>query len=136
MRANLVSYGERMSTRIFAAHLRSRGMASKQFDAWRIGFTCSDDDFENGEILPETYPALKQVCEAGSTARQWASALGEDVNRRVEHEGTEIRVVLPQHLLAELFFPVLNSPVVRASRHDGVRRRDARSCCPTDRSRQ
>lgn len=63
MRSNLVSYGERMSTRIFAAHLRSRGMASKQFDAWRIGFTCTDEDFENGEILPETYPAVKQVCE-------------------------------------------------------------------------
>jgi aspartokinase len=48
MRANLVSYGERMSTRIFAAHLRSRGVAARQHDAWRIGFTCTDDDFENG----------------------------------------------------------------------------------------
>jgi hypothetical protein len=58
MRANLVSYGERMSTRIFAAHLRSRGVAARQHDAWRIGFTCTDDDFENGASHCVSSPSL------------------------------------------------------------------------------
>eukprot|EP00242_Pyramimonas_sp_CCMP2087_P011691 CAMPEP_0198199080 /NCGR_PEP_ID=MMETSP1445-20131203/2408_1 /TAXON_ID=36898 /ORGANISM="Pyramimonas sp., Strain CCMP2087" /LENGTH=581 /DNA_ID=CAMNT_0043868797 /DNA_START=76 /DNA_END=1821 /DNA_ORIENTATION=- len=60
MRANLVSYGERMSTRIFASFLRTQGVEARQFDAVDIGFACTDDNYENGEILPETYPVLKK----------------------------------------------------------------------------
>jgi hypothetical protein len=123
MRANLVSYGERMSTRIFAAHLRSRGIASKQFDAWRIGFICSDEDFENGEVLPETYPAVKQVCAKRLQGEAVGCALGKDVSRRGEDEWPEICVVLP-HFPAELF-PVLNALVIRASR-PGARPRMSR----------
>uniref|UniRef100_A0A7S0RMN7 Aspartokinase n=1 Tax=Pyramimonas obovata TaxID=1411642 RepID=A0A7S0RMN7_9CHLO len=61
MRANLVSYGERMSTRIFASFLRTQGLEAKQCDAAAIGFACTDEDYEAGEVLPETYPALKRA---------------------------------------------------------------------------
>jgi len=61
MKANLVSYGERMSTRIFSSFLRSQGVRSKQCDAWEIGFVSTDDDFEAGEILPETYGKLREA---------------------------------------------------------------------------
>uniref|UniRef100_A0A061SJ01 aspartate kinase n=1 Tax=Tetraselmis sp. GSL018 TaxID=582737 RepID=A0A061SJ01_9CHLO len=49
---NLVSFGERMSTRIFSGYLRRCGMKSKQFDAWKCGFitndsfTCAELDYE------------------------------------------------------------------------------------------
>eukprot|EP00898_Chlorokybus_atmophyticus_P007665 jgi/Chlat1/78/Chrsp1S00209 len=53
----LVSFGERMSTRLFSAYLVTLGVMSKQHDAWDIGFITTDD-FTNGDILPETYPAV------------------------------------------------------------------------------
>ena len=59
-RAMLVSFGERMSTRIFASYLRSRGVNAKQYDAFEIGMVTSDDDIENGRVLPESYANLKQ----------------------------------------------------------------------------
>ena len=55
-RATLVSFGERMSTRIFSSYLRSMGVRSKQYDAFdQLGFVTTDE-FENGNILDETYP--------------------------------------------------------------------------------
>ena len=54
-RATLVSFGERMSTRIFASYLRSMGLKSTQYDAFdALGFVTTDE-FENGNILPVTY---------------------------------------------------------------------------------
>ena len=59
-RAMLVSFGERMSTRIFASYLRTRGVKAKQYDAFEIGMVTSDDDIENGRVLPETYANMKK----------------------------------------------------------------------------
>ena len=59
-RAMLVSFGERMSTRIFASYLRTRGVNAKQYDAFEIGMVTSDDDIENGRVLPETYANMKK----------------------------------------------------------------------------
>ena len=54
-RATLVSFGERMSTRIFSSYLRSMGLRSTQHDAFdALGFVVTDE-FENGNILPVTY---------------------------------------------------------------------------------
>jgi len=53
-RDKLVSFGERMSTRIFAGYLNRVGVRAKQFDAWKLGFVTTDD-FTNADILPETY---------------------------------------------------------------------------------
>uniref|UniRef100_A0A453PZU5 Aspartokinase n=1 Tax=Aegilops tauschii subsp. strangulata TaxID=200361 RepID=A0A453PZU5_AEGTS len=48
----LVSFGECMSTRIFAAYLNKLGKKARQYDAFDLGF------ITNAEILEETYPAV------------------------------------------------------------------------------
>lgn len=53
----LVSFGECMSTRLFAAYLNKIGTKARQFDAFDIGFVTTDD-FTNADILEATYPAL------------------------------------------------------------------------------
>ncbi|PIA54928.1 hypothetical protein AQUCO_00901083v1 [Aquilegia coerulea] len=53
----LVSFGECMSTRIFAGYLNKRGVKSRQYDAFDIGFITTDD-FTNADILEATYPAV------------------------------------------------------------------------------
>ncbi|GKB21853.1 aspartokinase 2, chloroplastic isoform X1 [Tanacetum coccineum] len=55
----LVSFGERMSTRIFAAYLNKLGVKARQYDAFEIGFITTDD-FTNADILEETYPAVAE----------------------------------------------------------------------------
>ncbi|OEL32601.1 Aspartokinase 1, chloroplastic [Dichanthelium oligosanthes] len=53
----LVSFGECMSTRIFAAYLNKLGKKARQYDAFDIGFITTDD-FTNADILEVTYPAV------------------------------------------------------------------------------
>lgn len=53
----LVSFGERLSTRLFAAYLQLCGVKAKQYDAFEIGFITTDE-FTNAEILEATYPAV------------------------------------------------------------------------------
>ncbi|XP_071692429.1 aspartokinase 2, chloroplastic-like isoform X2 [Rutidosis leptorrhynchoides] len=53
----LVSFGECMSTRIFAAYLNKIGAKARQYDAFDIGFLTTDD-FTNADILDATYPAV------------------------------------------------------------------------------
>ncbi|TXG54942.1 hypothetical protein EZV62_020198 [Acer yangbiense] len=53
----LVSFGECMSTRIFAAYLNRVGVKARQYDAFDIGFITTDD-FTNADILEATYPAV------------------------------------------------------------------------------
>ncbi|RCV10400.1 hypothetical protein SETIT_2G109200v2 [Setaria italica] len=53
----LVSFGECMSTRIFAALLNKIGVKARQYDAFEIGFITTDD-FTNADILEATYPAI------------------------------------------------------------------------------
>uniref|UniRef100_A0A0D9WXU8 aspartate kinase n=1 Tax=Leersia perrieri TaxID=77586 RepID=A0A0D9WXU8_9ORYZ len=53
----LVSFGECMSTRIFAALLNKTGVKARQYDAFEIGFITTDD-FTNADILEATYPAV------------------------------------------------------------------------------
>lgn len=53
----LVSFGECMSTRIFAAYLNKIGVKARQYDAFEIGFTTTDD-FTNADILEATYPSV------------------------------------------------------------------------------
>ena len=61
-RDKLVSFGERMSTRIFAGYLNRMGVKAKQFDAWKLGFVTTDD-FTNADILPETYANVAKALE-------------------------------------------------------------------------
>ncbi|KAL5222495.1 hypothetical protein ABZP36_027208 [Zizania latifolia] len=53
----LVSFGECMSTRIFAGYLNKVGVKARQYDAFDIGFITTDD-FGNADILEATYPAI------------------------------------------------------------------------------
>ncbi|KAK2968809.1 hypothetical protein RJ640_028202 [Escallonia rubra] len=53
----LVSFGECLSTRIFAAYLNKIGARARQYDAFDIGFITTDD-FTNADILEATYPAV------------------------------------------------------------------------------
>ncbi|XP_043706774.1 aspartokinase 2, chloroplastic-like isoform X2 [Telopea speciosissima] len=53
----LVSFGECMSTRIFAAYLNKIGAKARQYDAFDIGFITTDD-FTNADILEATFPAV------------------------------------------------------------------------------
>ncbi|XP_066398973.1 aspartokinase 2, chloroplastic-like [Miscanthus floridulus] len=53
----LVSFGECMSTRIFAALLNKIGVKARQYDAFDLGFITTDD-FTNADILEATYPAV------------------------------------------------------------------------------
>jgi len=53
----LVSFGECMSTRIFAAYLNKIGAKARQYDAFEIGIITTDD-FTNADILEATYPAV------------------------------------------------------------------------------
>ncbi|XP_065861695.1 aspartokinase 3, chloroplastic-like isoform X2 [Euphorbia lathyris] len=53
----IVSFGECMSTRIFAAYMNKLGAKARQYDAFDIGFITTDD-FTNADILEATYPAV------------------------------------------------------------------------------
>ncbi|XP_015570781.2 aspartokinase 2, chloroplastic isoform X1 [Ricinus communis] len=53
----LVSFGECMSTRIFAAYLNKIGAKARQYDAFDMGIITTDD-FTNADILEATYPAV------------------------------------------------------------------------------
>eukprot|EP01025_Chloroclados_australasicus_P041244 TRINITY_DN43556_c0_g1_i5.p1 TRINITY_DN43556_c0_g1~~TRINITY_DN43556_c0_g1_i5.p1 ORF type:complete len:553 (-),score=37.19 TRINITY_DN43556_c0_g1_i5:296-1954(-) len=50
VRDKLVSFGECLSTRIFASYLRSKGVPAIQHDAFNIGFATTDE-FTNAEVL-------------------------------------------------------------------------------------
>jgi aspartate kinase len=55
----LVSFGERLSVRIIAAHFNRQGLPAKFFDAWDLGFT-STSTFNDAEVLDESY---EKICE-------------------------------------------------------------------------
>jgi aspartate kinase len=59
----LVSFGERLSVRIFAAHLLyNEGLPARAFDAFDVGFR-TDSNFQNAEILEETYDLIRSFFE-------------------------------------------------------------------------
>lgn len=84
--ANLVSFGERLATRIFAAYLRAQGVEARQYDSFgplgcvffplSLGFRgifqfslsfclrrrlVSTDDFGSGDVLPASYANIRAV---------------------------------------------------------------------------
>lgn len=56
----LVSYGERMSVRLMAATLNKMGIPAQHFDAGTLGMRTTAD-FGRAEVLPETYPAIRET---------------------------------------------------------------------------
>ncbi|KAK9824483.1 hypothetical protein WJX72_010708 [[Myrmecia] bisecta] len=62
---SLVSFGERLSTRLFASFLRAHGVPARQHDAWDLGFTTTDD-FSNADIIyDQTLPKVNQALRRG-----------------------------------------------------------------------
>ncbi|KAG0459599.1 hypothetical protein HPP92_022727 [Vanilla planifolia] len=55
----LMSFGECMSTRIFAAYLTKTGTKARQYDAVDIGFI-NTDDFTNTNIFEASYPSVAE----------------------------------------------------------------------------
>ena len=53
------SFGERMSSKIVAACIRSKGMECAAYNAYDLGMV-TDSNFGNADILPETYSAIKR----------------------------------------------------------------------------
>ncbi|HHU35949.1 MAG TPA: aspartate kinase [Treponema sp.] len=56
----LVSFGERLSVRIFSAYLNTINIRSEFQDSWDIGFI-SDSNYNNAELLPETYETIRKT---------------------------------------------------------------------------
>eukprot|EP00890_Picochlorum_soloecismus_P004047 jgi/Picsp_1/4643/NSC_02013-R1_precursor monofunctional aspartokinase len=57
---SLVSFGERLSTRLFASFLRQQGISATQYDAPDLG-VITNDNFTNADVDYEaTYPAIQQ----------------------------------------------------------------------------
>jgi len=56
---SLVSFGERLSTRIFASYLRTQGIPARQYDAFSLGLTTTDD-FTNADVIYDvSLPQIK-----------------------------------------------------------------------------
>jgi len=63
VRDRLVSLGERMSVRLIAACLRSRGHAARAYDAWELGLQ-TDAHFGRAEPLPGCDERIRAALEA------------------------------------------------------------------------
>jgi aspartate kinase len=55
----LVSFGERLSTRIAAAYFNTLGIGARAFDAWDLGFV-SDSAFGSAELMPESWELIPE----------------------------------------------------------------------------
>ncbi|GJQ10211.1 hypothetical protein GpartN1_g2002.t1 [Galdieria partita] len=59
----LVSFGERLSVRIFASYLRqSEGLPTEPFDAFDLGFV-TNSHFTNADLLEESFPRIRECFE-------------------------------------------------------------------------
>ena len=57
---SLVSFGERLSTRLFAAFLRAHGIPARQYDAFDIG-VFTNDNFTNADVdYEKSLPSLRE----------------------------------------------------------------------------
>ena len=66
-RATLVSFGERISTRIFSTYLRSVGLRARQNDAFDELGIVTTDEFENGNVLDVTYSNVAAALKRSRT---------------------------------------------------------------------
>ena len=63
----LVSFGERLSTRLFAAYLGDRGVPAVQADACGEGWVATTDDFGSADVdYGATLPSLAARCAPGA----------------------------------------------------------------------
>jgi aspartate kinase len=72
---SLVSFGERLSTRLFAAYLRSQGVPAQQHDAFDLG-VITNDNFVNAEVRLRGPGALRQLSRGGRASPLLGSIQG------------------------------------------------------------
>lgn len=82
---SLVSFGERLSTRIFSGYLRRQGVPSVQHDAFEMGIKTTDQ-FTNGDVLYEE--SVENV--RANLRRAWAAS---DLKFECPDGKEEVRVV-------------------------------------------
>lgn len=75
----LLSYGERLSVRIFAAYLCQQGIAAEALDGWTAGML-TDSTFNSAEILPETYSNIVQAFEGRQSLPVVTGFIAQDRN--------------------------------------------------------
>jgi aspartate kinase len=56
---HLISFGERLSVRIFSAYLNNLGIKSKAYDSWDLGLL-TDSNFNNADVLDESYISINR----------------------------------------------------------------------------
>lgn len=56
---HLISFGERMSVRIFAAYLNNNGLKAKAYDSWELGLL-TDSNFGNAEVLDSSQISIRR----------------------------------------------------------------------------
>ncbi len=78
----MMSFGERMSSKLVAAALNKKGIGSKAVIAYNIGFV-TDDNFRDAEILKETYPNIKEKFDTEGYVPVVTGFLGKTQDGRV-----------------------------------------------------
>uniref|UniRef100_A0A7S3EG08 Aspartokinase n=1 Tax=Rhodosorus marinus TaxID=101924 RepID=A0A7S3EG08_9RHOD len=81
----LVSFGERLSVRIMAAHLaKNENLPAKAFDAFDVGFL-TDSNFLNAEIQPESLDRIASFFDelGPNTVAIVTGFIGKDVNGEI-----------------------------------------------------
>lgn len=56
---SVMSFGERMSSRMIAAYMSSAGIKSRAYDAYDLGMI-TDSNFGRADVLPEAYPMIRK----------------------------------------------------------------------------
>ena len=57
---NLISFGERLSVRIFSAYLNNLGLKSKAYDSWELGLL-TDSNFNNADVLDTSFISINRA---------------------------------------------------------------------------
>lgn len=90
---SIMSFGERMSVRIFASYLSSIGLDAKAYDAFDIGIV-TDSNFSSADVLPETYTNICAKLKGISTIPIITGFIGKDKAGNITTLGRE-GVIIP-----------------------------------------
>ncbi len=73
----LLSFGERLSIRLFSAYLNRMGISSTPFDGWDAG-VLTTSEHGKAEVLPESYERVRRTLQEVSTIPVVAGFIGKD----------------------------------------------------------
>jgi len=84
----VMSFGELMSSHIVAAHFNKVGMSARPWAGWDVGFV-TDSNYGEADVLPESYPKIRQKLAAEVEAGSVPVVTGF-VGRNKERERTTL----------------------------------------------